>query len=321
MANNKQTVAFLSMLYVGIIALLGLFKVFDNDYNVTKNSFINLIIFITLLYIILLISLIIQIRKDKGIFKKQMTVFEEHDYIIDEYQKNELLQALYRKNTSLRQKMVSINEEQDRWVHDIKIPLATLKMFISNRKHEYDKEDIHVLEEIATKIQDDINKKIMFDKIELELDDIKVDKINISDLIKNIIKTNRSAFIYKHMSVDFQAQDFYVFSDERTIQYAIEQIISNALKYADDNTQLKIYYQDETLWIESEGQPLDEEDAKRIFDKGYTGKNSINKGMASTGFGLYMVKKSLKHLDLDIQVKVDGKKTMFGINFNKSYDN
>ncbi|WP_423363169.1 sensor histidine kinase [Mycoplasma sp. P36-A1] len=319
MENNKLSFVYLTFLWIGNLGIFAIFKVFDDDFGMTRNSFINVVIFSTILYLILLTLNIINYKKQLNIKNKQLTVFEEHDYVIDEYKNNQLLQEMFKKNARLRSKMLSMNEEQNRWIHDVKIPLSTLKLFIANNKTKFESDDIRILSSIATKISDDVNKKIMFDKIELEIDDIKPDKFNVKDLIKTIIKVNKDQFFYKSMSINLDIPDFSILSDERTLRYSLEQIFANALKYADDKSELSIYLSDNTLWIKSIGSPLSIQDSKRIFEKGYTGSNSINKGMASTGIGIYMVKKSLKFLDLDIKVRVYDKTTEFGITFNKLY--
>ena len=162
-------------------------------------------------------------------------------------------------------------------------------------------------------IQEDINNKVMLDKIELEIDDMKIEKIDLESIVSKVIKEHKSQFMFKKMSVDIDLKDTFIHSDERTWYYVFSQLISNALKYGDVQSQLKIYDDSKHIYVQSQGDPLSESDAKRIFDKGFTGANSINKGVASTGFGLYMVKKALNHLEDDISVEVQDNITRFKI--------
>jgi len=148
----------------------------------------------------------------------------------------------------------------------------------------------------------------MLDKIELEIDDMKIEKIDLESIVSKVIKEHKSQFMF-----NIDLKDTFIHSDERTWYYVFSQLISNALKFGEPHSVLKIYDDSKHIYVQSQGDPLSESDAKRIFDKGFTGANSINKGVASTGFGLYMVKKALNHLEDDISVEVDNNITRFKI--------
>jgi len=256
-------------------------------------------------------------KSNNKIKQRQIEVFKQDNYLIDEYQNDELVQAFYQRNVQLKQTITKQNEEQNKWVHDIKIPLTTLKLFIENQRNNLSSDKISILELIAIDIENDINKKIMYDKIEFEIDDFKIDKFNLTQLIKEVIKKFKPNFILKELSINLELADIYVNSDERSIRYCLEQVISNSIKYSYDKTTINIKLDETTLIIENDGVAVDSQDINRLFEQGYTGKNSLSSGMASTGLGLYLTKKNLNHLNHDIVIESKDNKTQVLIDFKK----
>ena len=100
---------------------------------------------------------------------------------------------------------------------------------------------------------------------------------------------------YNPIPVDFlfahhlEIQDQKILTDEKWLTFVIEQILSNAVKYARGG-EISIYTEDKTLVIADDGIGIAEEDLPRIFEKGFTGYNG-RADKKSTGIGLYLCKK------------------------------
>ena len=78
--------------------------------------------------------------------------------------------------------------------------------------------------------------------------------------------------------------DISVVTDEKWLQFVIEQILSNALKYTKSGS-ISIYtVRPQTLVIEDTGIGIEPEDIARLGEKGFTGYNGrLDK--KSTGLG------------------------------------
>ena len=53
-----------------------------------------------------------------------------------------------------------------------------------------------------------------------------------------------------------------------------------------------------TLWIEDNGEGIAQCDIRRVFEKGFTGRNYHNGKYKSTGMGLYLAAQIAKRLEL-----------------------
>lgn len=301
--------------YLLLIVIILFFVKFDVDVNFSNDSLINMLILIVLLMMAVIIFIVIYNRKINFLTKRQLEILEEDDYLIEEFQYNAILKKLIQKNILIKECILSQNEKQNKWVHDIKIPLTTLNLFIENNRNKMTNDQIEVLESIALNIDNDINKKIMYDKIELDIDDYKIDSFNIKDIIIKVIKKFRVSFILKKNSVSISFDELIICSDIQTITYVLEQIISNAIKYSYENTIIKIFINNKMLVIENESETISSQDINRVFDNGYTGINSINNKVSSTGIGLYMVKKALNNLNHDVFIESNDNKTRTIIDF------
>ena len=91
-------------------------------------------------------------------------------------------------------------------------------------------------------------------------------------------------------------------TDEKWLQFVLEQVISNALKYTEAG-RITIEMENETdgaedravLCIRDTGIGIAPEDIPRIFEKGYTGYNGRSDKKAS-GIGLYLCRRICSNL-------------------------
>ena len=89
-------------------------------------------------------------------------------------------------------------------------------------------------------------------------------------------------------------------TDEKWLCFAIEQILSNAIKYTPAG-KISVYEQDGELIIADTGIGIAPEDLPRVFEKGYTGYNGRT-NQKSTGIGLYLCKRILTELGHSITI-------------------
>ena len=95
-----------------------------------------------------------------------------------------------------------------------------------------------------------------------------------------------------------------VISDEKWVEFIINQIIVNSIKYKNKEAAIiKAYTTVDTdkiiLTIEDNGIGIIDKDIDKVFDKGFTGYNGRIFGK-STGIGLYLAKKLSLKLGLNI---------------------
>ena len=84
-------------------------------------------------------------------------------------------------------------------------------------------------------------------------------------------------------------------TDEKWLVFVLEQVISNAVKYAPGGV-VRIYMDGDTdLRVEDNGTGINREDLPRVFERGFTGFNG-RMDKKSTGIGLYLSKRVMDTL-------------------------
>ncbi|WP_195237950.1 MULTISPECIES: ATP-binding protein [unclassified Romboutsia] len=219
-------------------------------------------------------------------------------------------------------------EYLDLWVHEIKTPIAASKLVIENNKNEH---TLSILEEIE-KVEGFIEQALYYSKSnEIEIDYI-IKETDLRKCINNTIKRNKNLIREKKICIDIQDFREIVYCDAKWMEFILNQIIVNAIKYIGDKTinkklekelpKISIYtkLKDNSLelYIKDNGIGIDKKDLKKVFNKGFTGING-RKLKKSTGMGLYISKRLAEkmYIGLDIYSEVN-EETTVKITFPKS---
>ncbi len=260
--------------FIIAILMLNAFKV-ENDLN----SIDNIIFFLVATF-----NIIFDYFRKYKFYKKILNTLDKLDkkYLILEmlkkpnfYDGEIFYQILYDINKSMIENVKEYNlsitdfkEYVEMWIHEVKIPVASLTLLIHNNKNMFDKRYI----EQIRKLDNYIDQILYFVRSEnAEKDENKV-----------------------NLEVDIHNEK--VLTDSKWLEFVLNQIINNSIKYKKNNNDpiIKISVKDEkdkvylTIWDNGIGIPKN--DIKRVFDKSFTGENG--RIMAkSTGMGLYIVKK------------------------------
>lgn len=217
------------------------------------------------------------------------------DLLEADYQ--DILLAIYDEKTKMISEVDSKQTEMldyfTLWAHQIKTPIAAMRLLLQSEPGEQYKE---LLAQIF-RIEQYVEMVLGFIKIDNSSSDLMLEKQNLLNLVKQGIRKYAHLFIKKNIVLEFQERDCIVLTDEKWLVFVIEQILSNALKYTNGG-KISIYIVDEErklLVIEDTGIGIAEEDLPRVFEKGFTGYNG-RMDKKATGIGLYLCKKILDKL-------------------------
>ena len=184
------------------------------------------------------------------------------------------------------------------WVHEIKTPIASVRLIIENNQNEITKSIDY---EIKT-IEGYIEQVLYYSRSNDVSKDYIIKEISLASLVKSVIKRNSRDFINKRISIDIEGVEGSVYSDTKWLEFILNQIIVNSIKYSKEKAgKVKIYSvrneNNLVLNIEDNGIGIIEKDINRVFEKGFTGENG-RKLRRSTGIGLYLCKKLCDQLGL-----------------------
>ncbi len=236
------------------------------------------------------------------------------DIYLEEKTYQEIIQQLHKKAFQLskdnQQKYNEMIDYYTKWVHQIKTPIAGLKLIIQN-----DYPDEKMLVELL-KIEQYVNMALQYIRLDHIHHDLSFQKVSLDDLVSQEIKKQSLFFFQRNLKVDYQIQDQQILTDEKWSSFVIEQVLSNALKYTKEGS-ITFYNDHEKLYIKDSGIGIKESDLPRVFERGFTGFQGRNDKKAS-GLGLYLCKNifdQLGHL-ISIESKV-GQGTTVCLDFSK----
>lgn len=217
-----------------------------------------------------------------------------------------------KKQNDATARMTDLREYYTMWVHQIKTPIAALRLLLQEKA-----EDIDTSEEQDElfRIEQYVRMALQYMRLDSESTDFLFKTIELDDVIKEAIHKYARLFIRKKVKLQYEKVNIQVVSDEKWLVFVIEQILSNSIKYASGGT-VSIYMQGEgTLVIEDDGIGIRAEDLPRVMEKGYTGYNGhIHK--LSTGIGLYLCNRIMKKMNHRIRIESEeGKGTRVILSF------
>lgn len=215
-----------------------------------------------------------------------------------------------------RQKEEDYRQYIELWVHEIKTPISSSKLMIENNRNEVTTS----IEEEINKIDEFVEQAMYYSRSNVVEKDYMIKKYKLKTIIEDVVRKNKKELIGNNISVELDNLDITVQTDSKWMEYILNQIITNSIKYRSKEAKIKIYTIEKKeavyLCIEDNGIGIKKEEIGRIFEKGFTG--SIGRRYAkSTGMGLYLCKSLLTKLGQDITVTSD-KGTLVTIIFPKN---
>lgn len=215
----------------------------------------------------------------------------DYSQIIDNL-KEEIAQAEY-DSTSKYQDMTDYYTV---WAHQIKTPIASMKLKLQNEDSPLARQlsgDLFRIEQYAEMV-------LAFLRLDSQSSDYVFREYDIDGMIRQSVRKFSHDFIGRKLKLEYQKTDLKIITDEKWFSFVLEQLLSNALKYTRKGG-IKIYTEGQKLYISDTGIGIAPEDLPRIFEKGYTGFNGRLDKSAS-GLGLYLCKCICKNLSIDISV-------------------
>ncbi len=216
------------------------------------------------------------------------------------------IQNLYDKIISLQikhMKDISFAVENDKnemtdfytmWVHQIKTPIFALRLLLDKIP-----ENSELLSELS-KIENYSQMVLNYAKLNSENTELHIESHSLKELINETIKDFSGIFISKKIKLNTNISDENIITDKKWLKFALNQIISNAVKYTDAG-EVSIETVENMIIISDTGIGISAEDLPRVFDKGFTGEiGRLHKN--STGLGLFLCKKSLNLLGYEIYI-------------------
>ena len=208
--------------------------------------------------------------------------------LIAEYRReyNELKSETQQQNKDLRDTYVL-------WAHQIKTPIAAMRLLLDDRKDPEINEQLFHIEEY-------VNQLLYYFRSGSISNDFVIREYDMDSIIQASLRKYSMIFIRKKLKLEYEPVGIRVETDEKWLGFVIEQILSNATKYTKTGS-VRIYGENGNIVIRDTGIGIAPEDISRVFEKGYTGLNGRQENR-STGLGLYLCREILRKLGHDIAI-------------------
>ena len=197
--------------------------------------------------------------------------------------------------------------------HELRTPLAiikgTLEILIRRErsKEEYNEKINYTLKQVD-RLYNLVEQFLLISRVENNSLDLKKSVYNIKNQVENSIERFQLLLNEKQISVETaQLQSQTIENYQEFTDIIIDNIISNALKYAHLNGEIKIYSVTEKnvyhLIIEDNGIGMNDEDLKFIQDRYFRIQNESTLHISGSGLGLNIATKLAKLSDATIEIE------------------
>ncbi|MCH5261571.1 MAG: sensor histidine kinase [Lachnospiraceae bacterium] len=240
---------------------------------------------------------------------------EAGNLVEQDYQ--ELLRALGQINAAHLTDWQKASQESidyyTTWIHQIKTPIAVMRMTLQGEDTEEHRELLAQL----FRIEQYVEMVLSYIRLGSSQTDFVFEECNLDNIIRQAIHKYAPLFVRSRIGLVYEPTEIKVLTDEKWLLFLLEQLLSNAVKYTREGKVTIAVSSDEILSVADTGIGIASEDLPRIFDKGFTGYHG-REDKKATGLGLYLCKQTADKLGIDIKVHSEvGKGTSFFLNLHK----
>jgi signal transduction histidine kinase len=233
---------------------------------------------------------------------------EERDMLLNSKLSGDIISGIIEDITERRQMeeaVITLNEQLDQsnqlkslftdvLRHDLLNPTGVIGNIAEIM--EYDEKlkgakEIEVIKRNVKKLEDIIQNASQYAKLESE-EALEKSEINLTELIENVINDLRPYAEDKKMKVEFNPDREHKLNASGAIESVFVNILSNAIKYSPEGTDIKITIDDDgknkKIQVADRGDGILDENKKAVFDR-FTRKDK--RGVKGTGLGLAITKR------------------------------
>lgn len=204
----------------------------------------------------------------------------------------------------LRQRLNDLEASKARFIqhisHDLKTPLTAIKEGVSllqtagfGQLTTDQQEIVQIVEKNSIRLQKLIEDLLNFQSTHLQTIRLDLSETRADQLILQVCDRHSLALRARQLYVDTQLAPVTISVDEEKFLNIIDNLLSNALKYAPVKSTISLqcwtYEQHIIIQIHDDGPGIDPADRPHIFEAFYQGRRTTNSSLQGSGLGLAIV--------------------------------
>ncbi|SOC39152.1 sensor histidine kinase [Ureibacillus acetophenoni] len=217
------------------------------------------------------------------------------------------IRILEKKEALLNETKIRVLEDTEdvlAWVHEMKTPLTAMKLMVEQV------EDLKIQQKIEkewVRINYLLDQQLHNTRLATIEKDNRFEIVELKSVVYKEIKDFQSWCMEKGLGFQIDGLEQEVITDRKWLSFIIRQVLSNAIKYSYENTEIHLFTEIDDkehllLHIQDHGIGIPVEDISRIFQKSFTGTVG-RESFQSTGMGLFLANDAAKKLGIKIIVE------------------
>lgn len=263
---------------------------------------------------------VLKVNHGDSTFDELIARLPDGQSLFDKMVMDEMQDLIQSAKQELNDSHIVFLEEKDQtlsWIHEMKTPITSMKLMIDNVEDSILKKQLEVE---WLRIHMLLDQQLHKTRLPFMEKDNVIEKINLQKVIFQEIKELKPWCMQRNIGFDTEKLNITTLTDRKWLAFIVRQIISNAVKYSKEHTEIHISTTTDNLdhlvlSIKDQGLGISQADLPRIFEKSFTGRVG-RESAASTGMGLYLAKNSAEKLGININVTSEiGIGSIFSLQF------
>ena len=202
--------------------------------------------------------------------------------------------------------LTAYREYLEAWVHEIKTPLSLSALVLYNHREEMSPYVFGRMQYVQNLLNEDAERILYYARLQAEHTDFRFTRVRLDDCVREVLADYRPMAVERGITVQTELEPLTVVTDQRVLRFMLTQLLSNAMKYADETlgrVSVSVWQEGDrvVLAVRDNGSGVPPEDAPFLFDKGFTGSHPERQ--KATGMGLYLVKKYARSLCVEVALE------------------
>ncbi len=202
--------------------------------------------------------------------------------------------------------------------HELRTPLTILKGTLEvlirkpRTQAEYEDKINYGISEV-NRLNNLVDQLLLLARFENQIQSLKIEKIYLNALILDILTRYSLKINAKKISIDHAfSKEYYIESDYYLVSIIISNIISNAIKYSNENSVISIALSQNgnttSCTISDNGIGIPKEDLIKILNPFYRSNPTNHPEIKGSGLGLSIVKRLAELLNIRFEIQSEYKR-------------